>query len=233
MPNGLPMLNNADLNPRSWPDREASNPRHLQPARIALPFVGVAILDEHLKYVSINPALANMNGVPLERHSGRHIRDILGSASRRVERALEKVLKTQRSLAGLTLREKLPGRHEVGIWIETLCPVRDAMGNVRGAAVLVAEIANPQLASNRHLGDGYFIGSSETSECLGLSEKDVSDQLRVIVKPRLTSHRASWRDLTGATVNLPCGHLGMGGGDLHLAELALMETVLSRRLRRG
>jgi PAS domain-containing protein len=41
------------------------------------PNVGLVILDDGLRYVAVNDALATMNGIPAEVHAGKRIHEIL------------------------------------------------------------------------------------------------------------------------------------------------------------
>ena len=71
--------------------------------------LGVAIRDHNLRFVAIDSALARMNGVPVEKHFGQQIRNILGSASsRRVELAFERVPTSEQSLAGFEYETNFP-----------------------------------------------------------------------------------------------------------------------------
>ena len=145
--------------------------------------VGVAICDHNLRFVTINSALARMNGVPLEKHFGQQIRDILGSASRRVELAFERVLTSEQSLSSFEVRAKLPGRERIGHWIETFHPIKDSMGRVTGVAALVVEITD-QVFTHPRLSDGCLIASSDAFHLMGQSEKEMSKQGQLIAEPR-------------------------------------------------
>ena len=109
--------------------------------------------------MAINLALARMNGVSHERHFGRQLREVLGRASKKVELACECVFDTQQSLSNLTLCEKLPSRAHVGLWMETLCPIKDAIGRIKGIGFLVVEIEDPWAAANPRLSHGQSLSS--------------------------------------------------------------------------
>ena len=57
--------------------------------------IGVGIFDNDLRFVAVNSVLAKMNGVPLEKHLGRRLRDVLGAGAIRIEHAVESVLSSQ------------------------------------------------------------------------------------------------------------------------------------------
>jgi hypothetical protein len=146
--------------------------------------VGVAVCDHNLRFVAINLALAKMHGVSHERHFGRQVRDILGRASKKVELACERVLDTQQSLSDITLCEKLPGRPEVGLWTGALCPIKDEIGRIKGIGFLVAEIGDRWAVANPRLSDGHLVAPLEALGCLGLSERAIRDQAKLLLEPR-------------------------------------------------
>jgi PAS fold len=135
--------------------------------------IGVAITNHHLTFVTINLALAKMNGAPPEKHLGRRLRDIVGrSASRRAELACERVLDTRQSLSNVMLCEKVPGRG-VGCWTVTLCPLIDRMGDIRGIGHLVVEIADRRAVANARLSDGRLIAPLEALQSLTQCEREM------------------------------------------------------------
>ena len=56
--------------------------------------VGFGFFDRDLRYVRLNPALAELDGLPLEAHLGRALRDVLPRMSPEVFDALRRVLDT-------------------------------------------------------------------------------------------------------------------------------------------
>jgi hypothetical protein len=191
-----------------------------------LPRVGIGIFDENLRFVSVNPALAAMNGVPREEHIGHRLGEILGKVSTRAEAALECVLNTRQTFANLGLREKLPGRERVGRWVQTTFPISDGTGPLKGLAVFVVEIACEQENMNQQLSDGHFVPSSEEYDCLRKSGAVVANGAKSISQPPW--HRKTFQMFTEETVKSSPAlqvvkELGVG-----LAELALMQLSSSR-----
>src|SRR5947208_2465614 len=62
-----------------------SEPEQLLAAFFGASTVGLAILDDQLRYQAINNTLAAMNGVPAEAHLGRTLRDVLGDAASKLD----------------------------------------------------------------------------------------------------------------------------------------------------
>jgi DNA-binding CsgD family transcriptional regulator len=110
--------------------------------------IGIAICDSQLRYVSVNNALAAMNGIPAEAHTGKTVRDVIGPVASTVELMLGSVLATGQSILNVEIIAKLPTRNEEGHWIENYFPVRDSAGSVKQVGVLVVEITELRKLEN-------------------------------------------------------------------------------------
>lgn len=111
------------------------------------PAVGIAICDDQLRYVSVNPALAAMNGIPAEVHIGKTVREVIGSVASTVELMLRSVLFTGQSILNAEIRGNLPTRNTEGYWIEHYFPVR-SIGGVKQVGVVVVEITGLRRLEN-------------------------------------------------------------------------------------
>ncbi|MFF1914805.1 SpoIIE family protein phosphatase [Streptomyces sp. NPDC058239] len=107
--------------------------------------MGLAILDTELRYVSVNPALERMHGIPAEDHLGRHYREIMTSTKFEVvEAAIRQVLKTgipridQSTIVG---RAPADPEHEHA-WSISLYRLEDPQGHVLGVAELVVDVTD-------------------------------------------------------------------------------------------
>jgi DNA-binding CsgD family transcriptional regulator len=109
--------------------------------------VGIAICDDQLRYVSVNPALAAMNGIPAEGHIGKTVREVIGSVASTVELMLHSVLLTGESILNAEIRGNLPTRNAEGFWIEHYFPVR-SIGGVKQVGVVVVEITRLRRLEN-------------------------------------------------------------------------------------
>lgn len=86
------------------------------------PHVGIAILDSHFRYLSLNRALASMNGTPVDFHVGKTIREILGPAAQQLEPRLENVFATGKTTR-FEFTARLLKRNEIGRWDVLYFPV--------------------------------------------------------------------------------------------------------------
>ena len=91
-----------------------------------------------------------MNGVPVEDHIGKTVRDILGGAAAEVEPVFKKVFLTGEPVLNVELSAKLPTRDEPGYWIESWFPIKDASGAVKQIAALVVEVTDEKNLKESH-----------------------------------------------------------------------------------
>ncbi|WP_030916425.1 SpoIIE family protein phosphatase [Streptomyces sp. NRRL B-24720] len=112
--------------------------------------MGLAILDTDLRYVSVNPALERIHGIPADDHLGRDYRDIMSAAKFEVvEAAMWQVLET-----GIPMVERstIVGRspadpeHEHA-WSISLYRLEDPQGRVLGVAELVVDVTDRHQAA--------------------------------------------------------------------------------------
>jgi PAS domain S-box-containing protein len=106
--------------------------------------VGLAFLDEQLRFVRVNQALADINGRPVEEHLGRTLSDVLGAdAGGPVEDLLREVLETGHPLLDFEFSAPHPAEPgTTGTWIASYTPIRgaeDAPAGVSGVVIDITE----------------------------------------------------------------------------------------------
>ncbi|MCU1297887.1 MAG: two-component hybrid sensor and regulator [Acidobacteriaceae bacterium] len=99
--------------------------------------VGVAVLDDQLRYLALNISLADMHGVPAECHLGKTVREILGDRACWVERGCNEVLATGRPVLSLEVAGINPSEAEAGRWV--LFPMNSEDGAVKQVCAVVVE----------------------------------------------------------------------------------------------
>lgn len=108
---------------------------------------GLALLDTNLRYLRVNQALADMNGVPLERHLGRTIHEVIPEIADGIEPLLRRTVETGQALIDIEISgttARYPGvtsYWSVGFW-----PVRDAAGALTAVSCVVQEISEQRRA---------------------------------------------------------------------------------------
>jgi formate hydrogenlyase transcriptional activator len=102
--------------------------------------VGLLILDTNFRYLRINDAIAEMNGIPAPEHLGKTVREILGDFAELVEPEFASVISTGQALLNREISAVLSTRAEPGHWINHYIPIRDSTGRVAQIGVIVIEI---------------------------------------------------------------------------------------------
>ncbi|MFF7366865.1 SpoIIE family protein phosphatase [Streptomyces tricolor] len=111
--------------------------------------IGYAVLDSELRFVSVNPALERINGLPAAEHVGRTLREVLPRVDAgELEAAARQVLETGTPLIGATLVGRTAADpDEDHTWSHSLYRLEDTMGNVLGVAVSMVDITEQHRAS--------------------------------------------------------------------------------------
>ncbi|MFG3294030.1 SpoIIE family protein phosphatase [Streptomyces sp. NPDC048179] len=111
--------------------------------------IGLAVFDTELRFVSVNPALERMNGVPAEEHVGRTIREVLPSLDAdELESAYLRVLRTGEPIIDQSAVGRTPADpDEEHIWSVSVYRLDDASDNVLGVATSVVDITEPYRAN--------------------------------------------------------------------------------------
>ncbi|GGJ05998.1 SpoIIE family protein phosphatase [Streptomyces brasiliensis] len=111
--------------------------------------IGLAVLDSDLRYVSVNPELAKINGVPAEEHTGRTLHELLPQMDTdALERAATQVLETGQPLVDRPTVGRTPADpDEDHAWSVSLYRLEDAMGTVLGVAISVVDITQQYRAA--------------------------------------------------------------------------------------
>lgn len=101
--------------------------------------VGVCIVDDQFRFLAVNDALAEMNGLPASEHLGKTVREVFGDFADTVEPEFGKVLSTGRP-TNFEIRDNLPRKTEAGHWIEHLVPIPDESGRITRVGAVIVEV---------------------------------------------------------------------------------------------
>lgn len=111
--------------------------------------IGIGVWDRELRYVRVNPAMAEMNGLAMEAHKGKTLLELLPKVDPAVMNALQRVLETgepilDQEAAGETPASPGKLRH----WRVNYFPIHQA-GQVTGVGVVCNEITEKRLSAER------------------------------------------------------------------------------------
>ncbi|CAL9642246.1 SpoIIE family protein phosphatase [Streptomyces sp. Tu 3180] len=165
--------------------------------------IGLAVLDTDLRYVSVNPALEQINGVPAEEHLGRTAREVLPMLDTGpLEAAAREVLDTGRPVVDRNTVGRTPADpDEDHAWSVSLYRLEDALGTVLGVALSMVDIteqyrAGVEAETARRRLDLIADASARIGSTLDLER--TADELAGVAVPELADAAAV--DLLDAVV---------------------------------
>ncbi|MEG4082539.1 PAS domain S-box protein [Microcoleus sp. POL10_C6] len=109
--------------------------------------VGLAVLDTDLRFVRINQRFAQMNGLAVEAHIGRTLREIVPDWADTAEPLLGHLLDTGEPIRNFELTGKTRAQPTVvRTWLQNWWPLRDRGGEIVGIHIVVQEITARKMA---------------------------------------------------------------------------------------
>ncbi len=159
-------------------ERDSSEAQALLDALVSAAPIGQGFLDTDFRYVRVNDALAEINGVPAIDHIGRTVREVLPGLATDIEAALEEVVATGEAIVDLqivgeTPREPGRDRH----YVASYYPVALARGERLGIGITVADVtdraeAAQALREQRDLYEALMRAQSELGLAFALLDGD-------------------------------------------------------------
>jgi PAS domain S-box-containing protein len=110
--------------------------------------VGVSLHDRQHRFLRINDKLAELDGLPVEAHLGKSMRELLPDIEAAVGPHIDQVFETGRPLhdVEVTAETRVAGvRH----WLCSYAPVKDAAGQVLAVSCVVQDITDRKQAEER------------------------------------------------------------------------------------
>jgi PAS domain S-box-containing protein len=124
--------------------------------------VGLAFLDQELRYRQINPALAAINGLPPAAHLGRSLHEVLPALAPRLEPLHRQVLETGEPIFNVDIcGEKPAAPAEQGAWVASYYPVRARDGRILGVGAVVLDVTERQRAEEARARLAAIVASSD------------------------------------------------------------------------
>ncbi len=103
--------------------------------------IGLCVLDTNLRYRRINERLAGMNGLTVEQHLGRTVREAVPHLAAGTEAICRQVIATGEPVSNLELSGTTDAQPDVPrSWITSWAPLKEADDRVGGVSVVVEEI---------------------------------------------------------------------------------------------
>ena len=109
--------------------------------------IGLCSLDTNLRYLQINAWLAELNGLPIEAHLGRTIREVLPDVAAGVEQQLRKVMETGEPIIDGRVDAETPAHPGViRNFLHHYHPNRSEDGRIVGVSCVVEDISERRRA---------------------------------------------------------------------------------------
>ncbi|MGH6657678.1 MAG: SpoIIE family protein phosphatase [Actinocrinis sp.] len=186
---------------------------------------GIAVVDPNLRYLYVNDALAEMNGVPPEQHLGRTLPEVLPDLDfASMEKVLKSVLLTGRpQFATVAGRTPADPSAETRWWINAYHRLDDSAGAVIGLVAVIVEITETYRAKTL-LDEARtrlaLLDEAATRIGTTLDVEHTCKELARLLVPRIADIVAvDVLDVEGAPGVLPAR------GDLRMRRLALTTTA--------
>ena len=134
--------------------------------------IAFGIFDRRFRCRFVNSALARINRISVKDHIGQTIRTITGEVALKAEPVLQAVFDTGEVISDFEITGKLPKSSDVGHWVATYFPIRDARERVQHVGVFGAEIASHVQGektvtwANQHLLQRLALNIDRTNELL-------------------------------------------------------------------
>lgn len=113
--------------------------------------VGLAFLDSNLRFARVNASLAAINGVPIEAHLGRTLKEMNPVVAAQVDHHHREVMASGKPVVNLVLKgpKQTPEGPVPGTWISSYYPIKRPHGEVYGLGVVVIDITELRRAEER------------------------------------------------------------------------------------
>lgn len=154
--------------------------------------IGLAVLDLDLRFQRINQQLAEINGLSVEDHLGRTMREMVPDLAEAAETLFYRVVETGAPLLNLEISGKTQAQPGVWrTWLESWFPLQDANGRVIGVNVVVQEITDRKRTE---------AALRESEEHLRYTV-ELNPQVPWTANPdgKITGFSQRWLELTGLT----------------------------------
>ena len=112
--------------------------------------VGLCVLDAETRWIRINRRMAEINGLPVETHIGRRVRDLLPGVADQVEARHRLVMQTGEPALGIEIvGHTLSQPGVTRTWMSNWFPLRDADSRVVGVNVVTQEVTEQRAAEEQ------------------------------------------------------------------------------------
>jgi PAS domain S-box-containing protein len=168
--------------------------------------IGLNFLDRNLRFVRINQRLADINGLPIEAHIGRTVREVLPDLADTAEQLLQPILETGAPLLNVEIHGETPAQPGVKrTWLEHFLPLKQG-DRVIGINTVCEEITQRKRAEAEVAANEARLRGFVESNVVGILYGDIygnirtanDELLRIIgyTREELDAGKLRWPDIT-------------------------------------
>ncbi|NWJ98040.1 MAG: PAS domain-containing protein [Chloroflexi bacterium] len=141
------MIMSQDITEARTLSKQLTESLSLLDALLANTPLGLGLVDRELRYIRVNPALAKINGLTIEQHTGRHLNEVLPPVlASSVEPLIRQVLETGETLLDQELSSETPSKPgQIHFWTTTYYPIRDHAGQLLGVGFIVRDVTKSKM----------------------------------------------------------------------------------------
>jgi len=165
--------------PQNQPDQLFGDAEQFASGVFDSSILGLAILDNRLRYLAVNHTFAAIDGIPAREHQGKALSQVLGPDALAIESAVNRILATGEHISKFEVTATLPTRDAPGQFMMTLFPVKDASAVIAKIVVLVVEVTKLR-EFEKCFADliGHLPRVRDQVICLGLPDRDENDKVQ-------------------------------------------------------
>jgi len=132
-----------EITKRQTLERELETQKAMFDAFFQAANIGMVMVDTELRHVHINPALAEVNGLSVEKHKGKTLSEIVPDVARTVEPVYREVLATGKALFNVEVHgATLKDPDTIQYWVNSYFPLRGVDGTLIGAGAVIVDVTN-------------------------------------------------------------------------------------------
>jgi PAS domain S-box-containing protein len=164
-------------------ERESARALALLDSLVTNAPIGIGVYDHDLRFVTVNPALAEMNGLSVEAHVGKAVPELLPDIPLTTLEAMRSVLRTGEPVAQREVVGRTPKSLEERTWFANFFPVKDAAGAVFGVGATVIEITDLRRAEHERERALLTLNALVEAAPMGLAVIDHEMKFLMVNKP--------------------------------------------------